>query len=53
VVVVADGPRDDIALLTARDAVEERPAAYVCRNHVCDAPVTGPDDFATRRARLN
>jgi uncharacterized protein YyaL (SSP411 family) len=53
VVVVADGRRDDIALLTARDAVNERPAAYVCRNQVCDAPVTRPDDFATRRALLN
>jgi uncharacterized protein YyaL (SSP411 family) len=33
--------------------VNERPAAYVCRNQVCDAPVTRPDDFATRRALLN
>jgi uncharacterized protein YyaL (SSP411 family) len=53
VVVVADGRRDDIALLRARDAVDERPAAYVCRNQVCDVPITRPDDFATRRALLN
>jgi uncharacterized protein len=52
VVVVADGPRDDIALLTARPAVDGRPAAYVCHHQVCAAPVTGPDDFATLRARL-
>jgi uncharacterized protein YyaL (SSP411 family) len=48
VVVVADGPRADIPLLTARDAVDGRPAAYVCRNQVCAAPVTRPDDFATQ-----
>jgi uncharacterized protein YyaL (SSP411 family) len=40
VVVVADGPRDDLALLAGRDAVDGRPAAYVCRHHVCAAPVT-------------
>ncbi len=40
VVVVADGPRDDLALLTGRDAVDGKPAAYVCRHHVCAAPVT-------------
>jgi uncharacterized protein len=45
---VADGPRADIPLLRARDAVDGRPAAYVCRNQVCAAPVTGPDDFATQ-----
>jgi uncharacterized protein len=49
VVVVADGPRPDIPLLTARDAVDGHPAAYVCRNQVCAAPVTRPDDFATQR----
>jgi hypothetical protein len=40
VVVVADGPRDDLPLLAGRTAVEGRPAAYVCRGHVCDRPVT-------------
>ncbi len=44
VVVVADGPRDDLALLVGRDAVDGRPAAYVCRHHVCAAPVTDPAD---------
>jgi hypothetical protein len=52
VVVVADGARDDIALLMGRHAVNDRPAAYVCRNQVCTAPVTEPDDFATQRSRL-
>ena len=45
VVVVADGPRDDLALLVGRDAVDGRPAAYVCRHHVCAAPVTDPADL--------
>jgi uncharacterized protein len=48
VVVVADGPRAGIPLLRARNAVDGRPAAYVCRNQVCAAPVTRPDDFATQ-----
>ena len=43
VVLVADGPRDDVPLLVGRDAVDGRPAAYVCRHHVCAAPVTSPD----------
>ncbi len=42
VVVVADGPRDDIPLLVGRTAVEGRPAAYVCRGFVCERPVTDP-----------
>ncbi|QZY28534.1 thioredoxin domain-containing protein [Nocardioides coralli] len=43
VVVVADGPRDDIPLLVGRDAVDGRPAAYVCRGLVCERPVTDPE----------
>jgi hypothetical protein len=42
VVVVADGPRDDIPLLRDRVAVDGRPAAYVCRHLVCERPVTDP-----------
>jgi uncharacterized protein YyaL (SSP411 family) len=42
VVVVADGPSDDVPLLLGRDAVEGRPAAYVCRGFVCERPVTDP-----------
>ncbi len=45
VVVVADGPRDDIPLLSARTAVDGRPAAYVCRGQVCERPVTAPDQL--------
>ncbi len=46
VVVVADGERAGVPLLVGRHAVEGRPAAYVCRNHVCRSPVTRPDDLA-------
>ncbi len=42
VVVVADGPRDDIPLLVGRTPVDGRPAAYVCRGFVCERPVTDP-----------
>jgi len=45
VVVVADGPRDDVPLLTGRTPVDGRPAAYVCRGFVCERPVTSPDDL--------
>ena len=45
VVVVADGPRDDIPLLRDRTAVDGRPAAYVCRGQVCERPVTEVADL--------
>ncbi|WP_028659540.1 thioredoxin domain-containing protein [Nocardioides insulae] len=47
VVVVADGPRDDIPLLSGRTPVEGRPAAYVCRGFVCERPVTSVADLPT------
>ncbi|MBJ7356544.1 thioredoxin domain-containing protein [Nocardioides sp.] len=43
VVVVADGPRDDIPLLVGRAAVDGRATAYVCRGFVCERPVTDVD----------
>jgi uncharacterized protein len=45
VVVVSDGPRDDIPLLTGRTTVDGLAAAYVCRNQVCERPVTDPADL--------
>jgi uncharacterized protein YyaL (SSP411 family) len=42
VMVVADGPRDDVPLLVGRTPVDGQPAAYVCRNFVCERPVTEP-----------
>ena len=50
VVVVADGPRDDIPLLVGRTAVDGRPAAYVCRGFVCERPVTDPAAARRRSA---
>ena len=45
VVVVAEPGTTGIALLDGRGEVEGRPAAYVCRNHVCGLPVTDPQDL--------
>src|SRR6478672_10415989 len=45
VVVVADGPREDVPLLLGRTDVAGRPAAYVCRHQVCERPVTDPADL--------
>jgi uncharacterized protein len=45
VVVVADGPREDIPLLAGRSAVDGRAAAYVCRHQVCERPVTSPEEL--------
>jgi uncharacterized protein len=42
VVVVAETARDDLPLLVGRTPVGGRPAAYVCRNLVCERPVTDP-----------
>ncbi len=40
VVIEADGPRDDVPLLSGRTPVDGQPAAYVCRGFVCERPVT-------------
>ncbi len=44
-VVVSDGPRDDIPLLSGRGAVDGGAAAYVCRRQVCERPVTSPEEL--------
>ncbi|MEU6384559.1 thioredoxin domain-containing protein [Streptomyces bauhiniae] len=43
--VVAAGTPDgeEFPLLAHRPLVDGAPAAYVCRNFTCEAPVTGPD----------
>ncbi len=51
VVVVADGPRDDIPLLADRVPVGGRAAAYVCRGQVCERPVTEVDDLQAALTR--
>ena len=53
VVVVADGDRPGVPLLEGRTAVDGRPAAYVCRNQICAAPLTRPDDLTTDGGSLN
>jgi uncharacterized protein YyaL (SSP411 family) len=46
-VVVAAAPGESaIPLMQGRDEVAGRPAAYVCRHHVCAAPTTDPADLA-------
>jgi uncharacterized protein YyaL (SSP411 family) len=40
VVIEADGPRDDVPLLSGRTPIDGQPAAYVCRGFVCERPVT-------------
>jgi uncharacterized protein YyaL (SSP411 family) len=47
VVVVADRAGRGVPLLEGRDAVDGRPAAYVCHHHACRAPVTSVADLAT------
>ena len=46
VVLVADGPREDVPLLAGRLPVDGQPAAYVCRGFVCERPVTSATELA-------
>ncbi|MET7739833.1 thioredoxin domain-containing protein [Streptomyces sp. NPDC005385] len=45
--VVATGvpESDELPLLAGRPLVDGRPAAYVCRHFVCDAPTTDPEEL--------
>ncbi|HEX8002522.1 MAG TPA: thioredoxin domain-containing protein [Mycobacteriales bacterium] len=46
--VVAFGPPSEhVPLLADRPLVAGRPAAYVCRNFTCEAPVTDPSGLAS------
>jgi len=51
VVIEADGPRDDVPLLSGRTPLDGRPAAYVCRGFVCERPVTTVEDLDLALAR--
>ena len=51
VVVVADEPNAAIPLLVGREAVDGRPAAYVCRGFVCERPVTTVPDLESALLR--
>jgi uncharacterized protein len=43
VVVAERGHDDSVPLLAHRHAVDDRPAAWVCRDLACELPVTDPD----------
>jgi uncharacterized protein YyaL (SSP411 family) len=45
VVVVGPGDADGVPLLADRAEVDGRPAAYICRNFVCQRPVTEPAEL--------
>ncbi|MER5381024.1 thioredoxin domain-containing protein [Streptomyces sp. NPDC002688] len=47
VVAVGAPESDELPLLSGRPLVDGKPAAYVCRNFVCDAPTTDPDRLRT------
>jgi uncharacterized protein YyaL (SSP411 family) len=46
VVVAAEPGKSTIPLMADRDVVDGRPAAYVCRNLVCQRPVPSVDELA-------
>jgi hypothetical protein len=46
--VVACGLDEDPVLLKDRKQIADRPTAYVCRNHVCLAPVTVASELAAQ-----
>ena len=47
----AEEPTDRIPLLAAKTLVDGKPAAYVCENFACQAPVTDVDDLRAALAR--
>jgi hypothetical protein len=55
VVVVADEPTDEIPLLAGRGPLDgphgDGAAAYVCRNLVCERPVTSAAELEAALAR--
>ena len=54
VVVAApeDARPEGVPLLADRAAVDGRPTAYVCRQYVCQLPVTAPEELARQLERV-
>ncbi|MCA6093237.1 thioredoxin domain-containing protein [Streptomyces sp. SCA3-4] len=50
VVAVGEPDSEEVPLLRGRGLVDGRPAAYVCRNFTCTAPVDDPRTLAARLA---
>ncbi len=46
----ADPALDTLPLLQDRPQIHDRPTAYVCRNYVCNLPVTDPQALASQLA---
>nr|MDQ2814224.1 hypothetical protein [Actinomycetota bacterium] len=45
VLALGDGTEATVPLLTGRGLVDGAPAAYVCRQFTCQAPVTTPEQL--------
>ncbi len=46
VLAQADGPDDRVPLLEGRPSIDGKATAYLCREFVCDLPITDVDDLA-------
>jgi uncharacterized protein YyaL (SSP411 family) len=52
---VGGPPGEEVAgipLLEGQRTLVERPTAYVCREYVCDLPVTDPDQLRSQMLQL-
>jgi len=45
VLALGDGTEETVPLLVGRGLVDDAPAAYVCRQFTCQAPVTTPQQL--------